>query len=80
MPIYLIPAQYTSSTQHISLNESVELKEVGDKVIVTSMGEVSFRFNGVTRCKLISFTSLRQLLPMSFGPEDLALPQTSRTS
>lgn len=80
MPIYLIPAQHTSSTQHISLTESVKLKEVGDKVIVTSMGEVSFRFNGVPRCLLTSFSSLRQLLPMSFGPEDLDLPQTARTS
>lgn len=42
MPIYLVPSQYSSLTPSISLAESVGMKEVGDKVIVTSMGEVSF--------------------------------------
>ncbi|KAI5476143.1 hypothetical protein MNV49_000361 [Pseudohyphozyma bogoriensis] len=39
MPIYLVPAQFSSSTPFVSIAEA-EKMESGDKCIVTTMGEL----------------------------------------
>ncbi|KAK4700030.1 cytidine deaminase, partial [Phenoliferia sp. Uapishka_3] len=77
MPILLVPSQYSEKTITVSLKEMNDVK-TEDKLVETSMEEVKLLPFVIFRSDAeIEATTLSQILPFSFGPEDLERPQSS---
>lgn len=70
MPIYLVPATFSDKTTYVSIAESTHSGNE-DQVVVTSMGEVRILRDRPLSAELTTM----QLLPLSFGPEDLERPR-----
>lgn len=78
MPVLLVPASYVEGKTRTIAASEAEHGNTEDTLVATTMGEVSSPCPPL-RLTRISHTlmtdSTKQLLPLSFGPEDLAKPR-----